>query len=97
MNNDIFNALADPTRRKIIAMISRSPMTPTEVAAKFPMSRQAISRHLQLLSRCGVLTVRIDGREYLYNLRPEALAQVDHWLDPIRQRWSARFAPPDKH
>ena len=88
---DVFQAIADPTRRDIIGLIAKSPMTPNAVADSFHVSRQAISNHIKILTECGLLSVNIKGREYYYSIQPQKLAVVYDWLEQYRKLWEERF------
>jgi DNA-binding transcriptional ArsR family regulator len=88
---DAFAALADPVRRELLGLLRRSPTSAGELAARFPISRPAISRHLRVLREAGLVSVQEQGRERLYRLEPSPLEQVDAWLDDFRDRWSPRL------
>ena len=96
MRRDVFQAIADPTRRDIIGMIAKKPMTPNAVAESFKVSRQAISNHIKILTDCGVLSLNIHGREYYYSVQPKKLAEVNDWLEPFRVMWDERFEKLDE-
>ena len=96
MRRDVFQAIADPTRRKIIGLIARQSSTPNAVADSFDVSRQAISKHIKILTECGLLKLSIKGREYHYTIQPDKLAEVDRWLKPFRKMWETRFNQLDK-
>lgn len=87
----IFDALADPTRRDILDMLSHSEMSAGEVAGRFSVSRPAISRHLRVLREAGLVTHRKEAQTRHYRLAPEALREVDSWLDNYRVFWTARM------
>ena len=91
MRRDIFQAIADPTRRAIIALIAVQAMTPGALAAHFDSSRQAISKHLRILSECEVVTQAQEGREIFYSLDIEKMKEIDRWLEQFRQLWERRF------
>jgi DNA-binding transcriptional ArsR family regulator len=91
MRRDVFQAIADPTRREIIALLAKETMTPNVVADKFDMSRQAISKHLKILTECGLVVVHIQGREYYYTIQANKLQEVNDWLEPYRQLWDKKF------
>lgn len=93
---DVFQAIADPTRRDIIGLIAKNPMTPNNVSDSFDLSRQAISRHIKILTECGLLTLNIQGREYYYSIQPKKLKEVSEWLEPFRNMWEDRFNRLDK-
>jgi DNA-binding transcriptional ArsR family regulator len=88
---DVFQAIADPTRRDIIGLIAKTPMTPNNVSDSFNLSRQAISRHIKILTECGLLTLNIQGREYYYSIQPKKLKEVNEWLEPFRNMWEDKF------
>lgn len=88
---DVFQAIADPTRRDMIGLIAKSPMTPNSVADNFNVSRQAISNHIKILTECGLLSVDIKGREYYYSIQPKKLAVVYDWIEQYRKLWEGRF------
>jgi DNA-binding transcriptional ArsR family regulator len=96
MRRDVFQAIADPTRRDIIVLIAKKTMTPNTVADSFDLSRQAISKHINILLECGLLSLNIEGREYYYSIEPKKLAEVNDWLDPFRKMWEDRFTKLDK-
>ena len=84
-------ALADPTRRELVALLARRELAAGELAARFPVSRPAISRHLRVLRESGLVRVRADGRERHYALDPEPLLRLDEWLEPYRDLWAQRL------
>lgn len=91
MRRDPFQAIADPTRRDIIVLIAKESMTPNTVAERFDLSRQAISKHIKILTECGLLSLEIQGREYYYTIQPKKLAEVNDWLEPFRKMWESKF------
>lgn len=96
MRRDVFQAIADPTRREIIALIAAGPMTPNTVANSFDLSRQAVSKHINILAECGLLKLEVQGREYYYTMQPKKLAEVQDWLEPFRKMWEDRYSKLDK-
>jgi len=88
---DIFQAIADPTRRAIITLIAVQAMTPNAIAEQFDTTRQAISKHLQILTECELVTQKQQGREIYYQLEVNKMEEIDKWLDQFRQIWEARF------
>jgi DNA-binding transcriptional ArsR family regulator len=96
MRRDVFQAIADPTRRDIISLISKKPATPNSVADRFNLSRQAISKHINILAKCGFLSLEIRGREYYYTVQPKKLAEIYDWLEPFRTLWEDKFTKLDK-
>jgi len=91
MRRDVFQAIADPTRRDIISLVARNSMTSNDVAASFDVSRQAISKHIKILMECGILMIDQQGRERYYSLQPKKLAQVAEWIEPFRTMWEDKF------
>jgi DNA-binding transcriptional ArsR family regulator len=96
MRRDIFQAIADPTRRAIISLIVVQAMTPNALAEKFDASRQAVSKHIKILNECGLVTTKQLGRERYYQIHPKKLKEVADWLEPFRQMWENRFDKLDK-
>ncbi len=89
---DVFQAIADPTRRAIIGMVARQPANVNAIAAHFShMSRQAISLHLRILNECGLLTFHHQGRERICQIRPEPLDEVQSWINQHQQFWSQKL------
>jgi DNA-binding transcriptional ArsR family regulator len=91
MRRDVFQAIADPTRRDIISLVARNSMTQNDVASSFDVSRQAISKHIKILMECGILMIDQQGRERYYSLQPKKLAQVADWIEPFRTMWDDKF------
>ena len=91
MRRDIFQAIADPTRRAIIALIAMQAMTPNALAEQFDTSRQAISKHLRILTECELVTQEQQGREIYYRLEIEKMKEIDKWLEQYRKIWQTRF------
>ena len=91
MRRDVFQAIADPTRRKILSMLALHAMTPNTLADNFDSSRQAISKHIKILTECQLLKQEQSGREIYYYFNPKKLKEVDKWLQPFRTMWEARF------
>lgn len=96
MRRDIFQAIADPTRRAIIALIATQAMTPNAIAEHFDMSRQAVSKHLGILAECEMVRQEPQGREIYYTLQIDKMKEIDRWLSRYRQLWEARFDELDK-
>ena len=91
MKRDIFQAIADPTRRAIIALIAFQAMTPNAIAEHFETSRQAISKHLRILTECQLVHHEQKGREIYYTLEIEKMKEIDEWLEQYRKIWESRF------
>ena len=95
MRRDIFQAIADPTRRAIIALIAIQAMTPNALAEHFDTSRQAISKHLRILTECELVTQEQKGREIYYSLEIERMKEIDKWLEQYRKIWETRLSQLD--
>lgn len=93
---DIFQAIADPTRRAIITLIALQAMTPNAIAEHFDTTRQAVSRHLQILTECELVTQKQQGREIYYQIEINKIKEIDKWLNPFRKIWETRFNQLDK-
>ncbi|PKD18891.1 ArsR family transcriptional regulator [Salegentibacter salinarum] len=91
MRRDIFQAVADPTRRAIIALIAVQALTPNAIAEHFDTSRQAVSKHLRILQECEVVKKEHQGREIYYELEVEKMKEIDQWLEQFRKIWETRF------
>lgn len=96
IRRDIFQAIADPTRRAIIALIAVQTMTPNAIAAHFDSSRQAISKHLRILQECGLVRSEQSGRTISYTLEIQKMKQIDQWLEQFRKIWENRFGQLDE-
>ncbi len=88
---DIFQAIADPTRRAIIALIAIQAMTPNAIAEHFQSSRQAVSKHLRILTECELIKQEQKGREIYYQLELKKIQEIDNWLEQFRQIWEGKF------
>lgn len=91
MRRDIFQAIADPTRRGIIALIAIQSMTPNAIAENFNTTRQAVSKHLRILTECKLVKQEHHGREIYYSLEIEKMKEIDQWLEQYRKIWETRF------
>lgn len=91
LRRDVFQAIADPTRRAIIALVSVQAMTPTTIAENFDSSRQTISKHIQILTECDILGQEQRGREIFYQVNPQGLREISEWIEPYRQLWDHKF------
>ena len=91
MRRDIFQAIADPTRRAIITLIAMQAMTPNAIAENFHTTRQAISKHLRILTECEVVKQEQRGREIYYQLEVKKLKEMDRWIEQFRKLWETRF------
>ncbi|HEX3023692.1 MAG TPA: metalloregulator ArsR/SmtB family transcription factor [Chitinophagaceae bacterium] len=97
MRRDIFQAIADPTRRAIISLIMLQSMTPNAIAEKFDSSRQAVSKHIKILQECGLVKSKQNGREIYYQIEVKKLKEVTDWLAPFQQMWEERFDMLDNY
>lgn len=91
MRRDIFQAIADPTRRAIITLIAVHALTPNAIALHFDSSRQAISKHLRILTECELVKQEQHGREIYYQLNIQKMKEIDKWLAQFRKIWEQRF------
>ncbi|MBK8504797.1 MAG: winged helix-turn-helix transcriptional regulator [Saprospiraceae bacterium] len=91
MRRDVFQAIADPTRRAIIALIALQAMTPNAIAENFNTTRQAVSKHLRILAECELVKQEQQGREIYYSLEIEKMKEIDKWLSQYRKIWETRF------
>ena len=96
MRRDIFQAIADPTRRAIIALIALQALTPTANAENFNTTRQAVSKHLRILTECELVKQEQQGREIYYSLEIKKMKEIDKWLSQYRNIWETRFNQLDK-
>ena len=96
MRRDIFQAIADPTRRAILVLIAVQSMTPNAIAEHFDTTRQSVSKHLRILSECDLLAQKQEGREIFYELKIEKMNEIDHWLAQFRKIMEERFQQLDQ-
>ena len=96
MRRDIFQAIADPTRRAILVLIASQAMTPNALAEHFDTTRQAVSKHLRILTECRLLKQEHNGREIYYQLEVSKMKEIDQWLEQFRALWESRFSELDK-
>src|SRR6478672_6637782 len=88
---DIFQAIADPTRRAILGLLALQAMTPGAIAENFNSSRQTISKHIQILNECELLFQAQSGREIYYHFNPKKMKEIAVWLEPYRKMWEGRL------
>lgn len=93
---DIFQAIADPTRRAIIMLLAVGAMTPNAIAGHFNSSRQAVSKHLQILTECELLRQVQQGREIFYHLNADKMKEIEKWLEQFKQLMQQRFGQLDE-
>ncbi len=91
LRRDVFQAIADPTRRAIITLVALHAMTPTAIAEKFDSTRQTISRHIQILTECELLRQEQSGREIYYHINPRKMKEIADFIEPFRSLWDDRF------
>lgn len=91
LRRDVFQAIADPTRRAIIALVALQAMTPGAIAENFDSSRQTISKHIQILTECELLEQKQNGREIYYHFNPNKMKEIAEWLMPFAKMWDDRF------
>ena len=96
MRRDIFQAIADPTRRAILVLIAVQAMTPNDIATHFDITRQSISKHLRILSECNLLEQKQEGREIFYELKIDKIKEIDAWIDQFRKIMEERFQQLDE-
>ena len=96
MRRDVFQAIADPTRRAIITLITLQAMTPNTLAEHFDMTRQAVSKHIRILTECQLVNQEQAGREIYYKLDTNKMKEIDKWLEQFRKIWESRFNQLDK-
>ena len=92
MEPDVFAALADPTRRRLVESLAASPSSATTLARDLPISRQAVAKHLALLRQADLVSAERRGRETRYVLRPERLGEVRSWVDAVGSEWTGRLS-----
>lgn len=95
MRRDVFQAIADPTRRAILGLIALQAMTPNALAERFASSRQAVSKHIKILTECNLIKQEQSGREIYYHFNPQKMKEVDEWLQPFRLMMEDRFSQLD--
>ena len=91
MRRDVFQAIADPTRRAIICLLAVQALTPNAIAEHFDCSRQAVSKHLQVLVECEIVKQEQQGREIYYHINPKKLQDVEKWVEQLRTLLEKRF------
>ncbi|MEC3880290.1 ArsR/SmtB family transcription factor [Parapedobacter sp. 10938] len=95
MKRDVFQAIADPTRRAILVLIASQALTPNALAEEFDMTRQAVSKHIKILNECELIEQEKLGREIYYQLKVEKMKEIDQWLERFRKIWEKRFSQLD--
>jgi len=96
MRRDVYQAIADPTRRAILVLLATHAMTPNALAAHFDSTRQAVSKHLRILSECELIKSKQEGREITYTIEAAKMKEIDKWLEQFRKLWEKRFSQLDE-
>src|SRR5690606_16219046 len=91
LRRDVFQAIADPTRRAILLLVASQSMTAGAIASNFDTARPTVSKHLQILTECELLRQEQSGREVYYHFNPKKMKAVADFLEPFRQLWDDRF------
>ena len=91
LRRDVFQAIADPTRRAILLLVASQSMTAGAIAANFDTARPTVSKHLQILAECELLEQEQTGREIYYHLNPEKIKEIADFIEPFRELWEERF------
>jgi DNA-binding transcriptional ArsR family regulator len=91
MRRDVFQAIADPTRREIIGVIAKQSLNLNSVAETFDISRQAVSKHIKILTECGLIVIQKQGRENYCIAKLEKLSEVANWVEQYKQVWEHKF------
>ena len=91
LRRDVFQAIADPTRRAILLLVASQSMTAGSIAANFDTARPTVSKHLQILTECELLQQEQNGREMYYHLNPQKMKEIADFIEPFREIWEARF------
>jgi DNA-binding transcriptional ArsR family regulator len=92
LRRDVFQAIADPTRRAILMLVTTHAMTAGAIAANFDTARPTVSKHLQILTECELLTQEQNGREIYYHLNPQKMKEIADFIEPFRNMWDDRFS-----
>ena len=93
---DVFQAIADPTRRMIISKLAQGPLNITQIGEDFGMSKQAIAKHIKILNECGIISMSQKGREQICEAQLGSLNEVTNWVTESRKLWNQRFEKLDK-
>jgi DNA-binding transcriptional ArsR family regulator len=97
MLDGVFGAIADPTRRAILQQLGRSPARVTDIAKKFPVSLNAVSKHLVVLERAGLLRREVRGRDHICSLNAQPLREASFWIEEMRAFWEERLDALERH
>jgi DNA-binding transcriptional ArsR family regulator len=93
----VFEIIAEPNRRAILSLLVSSPLSVGEIGRQLHMSQPTVSKHLRVLRETGFVEATVDAQRRLYRLKPEALQEIDAWLAPFRQFWSAHVDALERH
>ncbi len=96
LRRDVFQAIADPTRRAILLLVATQSMTAGAIASNFDTARPTVSKHLQILTECELLTWEQNGREISYHLNPKKMKEIADFIEPFRKMWDDRFDKLEK-
>lgn len=96
LRRDVFQAIADPTRRAILLLVAAQSMTAGAIASNFDTARPTVSKHLQILTECELLEQEQQGREIYYHLNPEKIKEISDFIEPFREMWEQRFNQLDE-
>lgn len=96
LRRDIFQAIADPTRRSILVLLAAQSMTAGSIAENFKAARPTISKHIQILSECKLVEADPQGREIYYHIKIDNMREIDRWVEQFRKIWESRFKQLDK-
>lgn len=88
---DVYQAIADPTRRDILGLLAQEPLNLNAIAENFDVSRPAISQHIKILDESGLVVIQKKGRQRVCYIRPQKMKEVDEWLEQFRKMWESRF------
>lgn len=91
LRRDVFQAIADPTRRAILLLVTSQAMTAGAIAANFETARPTVSKHLQILTACELLSQQQNGREIYYHLNPQKVKEIADFIEPFRKLWDEKF------
>jgi DNA-binding transcriptional ArsR family regulator len=97
IRRDVFQAIADPTRREIIGMLAKQSLNLNAIAEKFDVTRQAVSLHVKILTECGLIVIKQQGRERFCEAKLDKLSEVSDWVDQYKALWNERFKSLDKY
>ena len=97
MRRDVFQAIADPTRREIINLVVHKPLNLNAIADNFKVSRPAISKHIKILTECGLIVIKQYGRERYCEVKLETLDEVSNWIVPLKAFWNSKLAALEQH